>query len=184
MQFILLDQDECVHVCMCVRDGGGGVQLMSSITFLVSLLGRHGDRGGDLHRQRDQKRTEHVLCQEQGEYFLVFLFLLERRKVLRLVFSFGRRCFKLKDLKTKFFIRDDMIGDILSLLLSLSINLPVNFLIYCPTAWCRRNCRKSPQELKVQDDIFKCLVFSDPKISSLLSQKTKKSSKLSHFKAG
>lgn len=59
---------------------------MSSITFLVSLLGRHGDRGGDLHRQRDQKRTEHVLCQEQGEYFLVFLFLQDRRKVLRLFF--------------------------------------------------------------------------------------------------
>lgn len=50
---------------------------MSSITFLVSLLGRHGDRGGDLHRQRDQKRTEHVLCQEQGEHFLVFVFLKE-----------------------------------------------------------------------------------------------------------
>lgn len=42
---------------------------MGSITFLFSLLGRHGDRGGDLHRQRDQKRTEHVLCQEQGECF-------------------------------------------------------------------------------------------------------------------
>lgn len=49
-------------------DGGTEVQLMSSITFLVFLLGRHGDRGGDLHGQRDQKRTEHVLCQEQGDY--------------------------------------------------------------------------------------------------------------------
>lgn len=73
----------CMLVCVvCVCDGGGGVQLMSSITFLVSLLGRHGDRGGDLHRQRDQKRTEHVLCQEQGEYFLVFVYLRERWKVV------------------------------------------------------------------------------------------------------
>ena len=73
----------CMLVCVvCVCDGGGGVQLMSSITFLVSLLGRHGDRGGDLHRQRDQKRTEHVLCQEQGEYFLVFVYLKERWKVV------------------------------------------------------------------------------------------------------
>lgn len=48
---------------------------MSSITFLVSLLGRHGDRGGDLHRQRDQKCTEHVVCQEQGEYFFVVVFV-------------------------------------------------------------------------------------------------------------
>lgn len=57
-----------IYICVCVLDGGGEVQLMSSITFLVSLLGRHGDRGGDLHGQRDQKPTEHVLCQEQGEY--------------------------------------------------------------------------------------------------------------------
>lgn len=42
---------------------------MGSITFLFSLLGRHGDRGGDLHRQRDPKRSEHVLRQEQGEHF-------------------------------------------------------------------------------------------------------------------
>lgn len=42
---------------------------MSSITFLVSVFGRHGDRGGDLHRQRDPQRTEHVLRQEQGEAF-------------------------------------------------------------------------------------------------------------------
>lgn len=63
---------------------------MSSITFLVSFLGRHGDRGGDLHRQRDQKRTEHVLCQEQGEYF--FRFFLLCRKVLRfLLQSFALR---------------------------------------------------------------------------------------------
>ena len=43
MQFILLDQDECVcmYVCVCVCVSemvGGEVQLMSSITFFVSLL--------------------------------------------------------------------------------------------------------------------------------------------------
>lgn len=71
----------CVRVCVsvCVWDGGGEVQLMSSITFLVSIFGRHGDRGGDLHRQRDQKRTEHVLCQEQGECFFLFFVALNLR---------------------------------------------------------------------------------------------------------
>lgn len=58
---------------------------MSSITFLVSIFGRHGDRGGDLHRQRDQKRTEHVLCQEQGECFFFFVFCSFESKVFFLV---------------------------------------------------------------------------------------------------
>lgn len=60
-------------------DGGGGVQLMGSITFLLSPVGRHGDRGGDLHRQRDQERPEHVLRQEQGDCLLVFLCFCKKR---------------------------------------------------------------------------------------------------------
>uniref|UniRef100_A0A3Q3ARJ1 Phospholipid-transporting ATPase n=1 Tax=Kryptolebias marmoratus TaxID=37003 RepID=A0A3Q3ARJ1_KRYMA len=39
---------------------------MSCITSFVSVFGRNRDRGGDLHRQRDPKRSEHVLRQEQG----------------------------------------------------------------------------------------------------------------------
>lgn len=41
---------------------------MGIIAFLFSLLGRHSNRSGDLLRQRDEKRIEHILCQEQGEY--------------------------------------------------------------------------------------------------------------------
>lgn len=53
---------------------------MGSITFLLSPVGRHGDRGGDLHRQRDQERPEHVLRQEQGDCLLVFLCLCKKRQ--------------------------------------------------------------------------------------------------------
>lgn len=53
---------------------------MGSITFLLSPIGRHGDRGGDLHRQRDQERPEHVLRQEQGDCPLVFLFVQKKDK--------------------------------------------------------------------------------------------------------
>lgn len=52
---------------------------MGSITFLLSPVGRHGDRGGDLHRQRDQERPEHVLRQEQGDCLLVFLCFCKKR---------------------------------------------------------------------------------------------------------
>lgn len=53
---------------------------MGSITFLLSPVGRHGDRGGDLHRQRDQERPEHVLRQEQGDCLLVFLCFCKKRQ--------------------------------------------------------------------------------------------------------
>lgn len=55
------------------------MQLMGSITFLLSPVGRHSDRGGDLHRQRDQERPEHVLRQEQGDCFLVFPVFVKKK---------------------------------------------------------------------------------------------------------
>lgn len=61
---------------------------MGSITFLLSPVGRHGDRGGDLHRQRDQERPEHVLRQEQGDCLLVFLCLCKKRQKKKKLFLF------------------------------------------------------------------------------------------------
>lgn len=38
------------------------------LSFSCSLLGRHSNRSGDLHRQRDKKCPEHILCQKQGKH--------------------------------------------------------------------------------------------------------------------
>lgn len=54
VHFISLERGCGRRGVLGARGGGGvGVQLMGSITFLLSPVGRHGDRGGDLHRQRD-----------------------------------------------------------------------------------------------------------------------------------
>lgn len=52
---------------------------MGIITFPFSLLGRHSNRSGDLHRQRDQECIEHILCQEQGEYTI---YIAARKQVM------------------------------------------------------------------------------------------------------
>lgn len=78
---------EDTGVCWVERRGGGGVQLMGSITFLLSPIGRHGDRGSDLHRQGDQERPEHFQRQEQGDCVFVCV-CGKKEQLLFLFFSF------------------------------------------------------------------------------------------------